>query len=74
MRLGIDIGGTNLCLGLVKDGQVDRMFSTPSFAKDATMDQTLDYLSRQIDRILDPDTRKIGIGVPSVVDVRRGIV
>jgi glucokinase len=74
MRLGIDIGGTNLCLGLVKDGRVDRMFSTPSFPKDATLDQTLDYLSLQIDRILHPDTRKIGIGVPSVVDVKRGVV
>ena len=74
MRLGIDIGGTNLCLGLVKDGQVDCMFSIPSFARDATMDETLDYLSQQIGRILHPATEKIGIGVPSVVDVKRGIV
>ena len=74
MRMGIDIGGTNLCLGLVQDGRVKHMFSTPSFAHDATLDQTLDYLSVQIEKILDADTRKIGIGVPSVVDVRQGIV
>ena len=74
MRMGIDIGGTNLCLGLVKDGRVSRMFSTPSFAGDATLDQTLDYLSLQIEKILHPETKKIGIGVPSVVDLKEGIV
>ena len=74
MRMGIDIGGTNLRLGLVDEGRVSRSVSTPSFAGDATMDQTLDYLSVQIEKILHPDTQKIGIGVPSVVDVKKGIV
>ena len=74
MTLGIDIGGTNLCLGLVEGGRVIRSLSVPSFSRDASMEQTLDYLSAQIDKILEPGTESIGIGVPSVVDVRRGIV
>ena len=74
MTLGIDIGGTNLCFGLVNNGILMQRFSTPSFTPDATMEQTLDYLAKQIDRILSPNTKKIGIGVPSVVDVERGIV
>lgn len=74
MTLGIDIGGTNLCLGLVNDGILMQRFSTPSFEPGASLEQTLDYLSTQIDRILSPGTQKIGIGVPSVVDVKRGIV
>ena len=74
MTLGIDIGGTNLCLGLVENGRICRSFSVPSFSGDASMEQTLDYLAVQIDKILRPGTEKIGIGVPSVVDVRRGIV
>lgn len=74
MRLGIDIGGTNLCLGLVRDGRISDRFSAPSFARGDSMEQTLDYLSAQIDKILHPETKRIGIGVPSVVDVKRGIV
>lgn len=74
MRLGIDIGGTNLCLGLVRGGRITDMFSTPSFAHDATLEQTLEYLSAQIRKILHPDTESIGLGVPSVVDIKKGIV
>ena len=74
MTLGIDIGGTNLSLGLVQDDAVQHAFSAPSFPLDATLEQTLDYLGGLIDRIITPDTTKIGIGVPSVVDVHKGIV
>lgn len=72
--IGIDIGGTNLCLGLVEGGQVSNMFSTPSFSPEDTLEQTLEYLSRQIDKIFHSGVSKIGIGVPSVVDPKLGIV
>ena len=74
MTLGIDIGGTNLSLGLVQEGVIKDSFSAPSFPQDATREQTLDYLGGLIDRIITRDTIKIGIGVPSVVDVHKGIV
>ena len=74
MTLGIDIGGTNLSLGLVQEGVIKDSFSAPSFPQDATLEQTLDYLGGLIDRIITRDTIKIGIGVPSVVDVHKGIV
>jgi glucokinase len=72
--IGIDIGGTNLCLGLVEGGQVSNMFSTPSFSPEDTLEQTLEYLSHQIDKIFHSGVSKIGIGVPSVVDPKLGIV
>ena len=72
--LGIDIGGTNLSIGLVEGGRVERGISVPSFAPDATLEETLDYLASRIRTIITPDVKKIGIGVPSVVDVKRGIV
>ena len=72
--IGIDIGGTNLCLGLVEGGQVSNLFSTPSFSPEDTLEQTLEYLSRQIDKIFHSGVSKIGIGVPSVVDPKLGIV
>lgn len=74
MTLGIDIGGTNLSLGLVQDDAIINSFSAPSFPLDATLEQTLDYLGGLIERIITRDTEKIGIGVPSVVDVHKGIV
>lgn len=74
MKLGIDIGGTNLCLGLVHEGRVLQRVSAPSFAAGATMEQTLDHLSALVRRIITPETKRIGVGVPSVVDVARGIV
>ena len=74
MTLGIDIGGTNLVLGLVHNGKIEKRVSSPWFPREASLEQTIDTLSEQISGIITPDTEKIGIGVPSVVDVERGIV
>ena len=74
MTLGIDIGGTNVSLGLVRQGVLQHAFSAPSFPPEASLEQTLESLCGHIRRIITPDTRKIGIGVPSVVDVKEGIV
>lgn len=74
MTLGIDLGGTNLCLGLVENGIVKERISVPSFEPSATLDETLEYLAEQIAKVLTPHITKIGIGVPTVVDVHRGIV
>lgn len=74
MTLGIDIGGTNLSLGLVHQGVIKSAFSAPSFAPEASMEQTLEYLGSLIEKIITRDTEKIGIGVPSVVDLLTGVV
>ena len=74
MVLAVDLGGTNLCMGLVDNGAVINMASVPSFSPSATMEQTLEYLAEQISTMLLPSVEKIGIGVPSVVDVEKGIV
>lgn len=74
MVLAIDLGGTNLCLGLVDNRVVVNMVSVPSFRTSATMEQTLEYLAEQISIMMPPSVEKIGIGVPSVVDVEKGIV
>lgn len=74
MILGIDLGGTNLCLGIVEDGVVKERISVPSFLPEATLEETLEYLAGQIGKVMTPEIEKIGIGVPTVVDVKRGIV
>jgi len=72
--LGIDIGGTNLSLGLVEDGKIIQEIHTPSFRPEMTLEETLDYLADQIAKLFHPGVEKIGLGVPSVVDVKQGIV
>lgn len=74
MTLGIDIGGTNIRLGLVEDGSIVKAVSVPSFRENDTLDQTLEYLCTQIRNVFNDRVEKIGIGVPSVVDVRKGVV
>ena len=74
MILGIDLGGTNLCLGIVENGTVKEKISVPSFQPSATLEETLEYLAEQIGKVLTPEIKKIGIGVPTVVDVQKGIV
>ena len=74
MILGVDLGGTNLCIGLVEDSVVRSMTYVPSFSPSDTLEQTLTYLSDRIAEVITPEVTKIGIGVPSVVDVNKGIV
>lgn len=74
MTLGIDLGGTNLCLGIVESGVVKERISVPSFRAEAALEETLEYLAEQIGKVMTPEIKKIGIGVPTVVDVKRGIV
>ena len=74
MLLGIDIGGTTINFGLVKGNEIRSKHSVPSFPAGATCEETLSYLSGNISRILTPEVKRIGIGVPTLVDTVRGIV
>lgn len=73
MKLGIDIGGTSINIGAVKAGKLVSASSYPSFADNCTLEETFEHLFSIIDRHI-ADTDSIGIGVPSVVDVEKGIV
>lgn len=74
MTLGIDIGGTTISFGLIRDSRVVSKVTVPSFPKNASLEQTLNYLGDRIQEILIPEVERIGIGVPSVVDPEKGIV
>ena len=74
MLLGIDIGGTTISLGLVEGTEIVRQNRVPSFPKNATLEETMDYLAGRIQEMLTPEVTSIGIGVPTLVDVKRGIV
>lgn len=73
MILGIDLGGTNIRIGQLKDDKLINKISAPSPSK-MNLDDSLVYMKAQIQKQLTPDVKGIGIGVPSVVDVQKGIV
>lgn len=74
MRLGIDIGGTTISLGLVENGNIVKKTTKASFPVESTQKQTFEYLESEIDGIITPEVSSIGIGVPSIVDTEKGIV
>ncbi len=75
MRLGIDIGGTNIVFGLFdEDGHLIRTSSVRSFAREASLESTLQSLEDRIGEFLSPEVKSIGIGVPSALDRETGVV
>ncbi len=71
--LGIDLGGTNVRVGLVENDSLLKVESTPISRTDDPMDVVND-ISRLIEKFSGDGITGIGVGVPSVVDVEKGIV
>jgi glucokinase len=71
--LGIDIGGTNLNIGCVENGNVvEETYN--SVDKNAKKEEILSSLFEAIDRVIKPNVLMIGVGVPGVVDPLTGII
>jgi len=73
MKIGVDLGGTNIRAAVICDTQVTKQTSAALRDKD-DLGSTLDQLKRVIREIFDPSATGIGIGVPSIVDLENGIV
>jgi glucokinase len=71
--LGVDLGGTNVRVGLVRNGEITRLKSRRIDAN-GSLDQVLEEITTLIDTLHGPDVAGIGVGVPSVVDLDLGIV
>jgi glucokinase len=70
--LGIDLGGTNIRVGLVQNDKITKIITGPTPAT-GTQDEVIKAITEKIDAFgLDIDA--IGIGVPGIVDVKKGIV
>jgi glucokinase len=70
--VGVDIGGSNLKAGKVVNGKIEKK-SIKSVPKNATYDQVLTDLFTCIDEVITPNTKRIGIGVPGIVDISEGV-
>lgn len=73
-RIGVDLGGTNIRVALVNEQGVERKISSlcPSDADDPEV--VLRKIADMIKELMTPEVGSIGVGVPSIVDVERGIV
>ncbi|SHF08650.1 ROK family protein [Dysgonomonas macrotermitis] len=73
MRIGVDLGATNVRAGVVDGGIIHKIVSDP-FPYDKSEQETIDSLINTIRKVMNSNIKGIGIGVPSIVDARHGIV
>ncbi len=73
MRIGVDIGGTKIRIGVVDGGKIYKMIEGPTKATESE-ESILSNLCGMIRQIMNSNIRGIGVGVPSVVDAEQGIV
>ena len=73
MIIGIDLGGTNVRAGLVDNGRILQIYQSELSEKNS-LESTLNQLFSSISTFDNYDIKGIGIGVPSIVDTKKGIV
>jgi len=71
--IGVDLGGTNVRAGKINHLSLEKHTSAPISAQ-ADEDTVIAQITAQIDNVMDNDVHAIGVGVPSLVDVEKGIV
>jgi glucokinase len=71
--VGVDLGGTNARVGLVEDRSLRKVVTT-SLHVNGSEAEICDQLYAMIDTFAHEDLAGLGIGVPSVVDIKQGIV
>lgn len=73
MKIGIDMGGTNIRVGVVSGDNIVKKAEKPTLAHRSEK-EILDDLIACIKEVITPDIKSIGVGVPSVVDIEAGVV
>ena len=71
--IGIDLGGTNVRVASVLENKIETMISEPVSGAD-NAELLINQIKGMISTLWDANIEAIGIGVPSVVDVEKGIV
>jgi|TARA_R110001599_G_scaffold150929_4_gene335391 glucokinase len=71
--IGIDLGGTNVRAACILDDEIEEMTSEPISGKE-NAELLINQIKGMISNLWNSNIEAIGIGVPSVVDVEKGIV
>lgn len=72
--IGVDLGATNMRAGRIEKDKLIVQSSAPTPKNARNCEETLEALIAVIAEVWDENVVAIGIGVPSVVDRKRGIV
>src|SRR5688572_2454989 len=73
MVIGIDLGGSNIRVGLVDNGSILQIHEL-KLSEKHSLESTLQQLFAGISTFAGYKFEGIGIGVPSIVDTKKGIV
>jgi glucokinase len=71
--LGVDLGGTNVRAGLVQDNGLEQT-RTKRINANGSILEVVEEIAGLIDTLFGPEVSGLGVGVPSPVDLERGIV
>jgi glucokinase len=71
--VGVDLGGTNIRAGLIREGSVKKLESDRINAMGSET-EVLDQMFAVVDAVFERGVKAIGVGVPTVVDIEKGIV
>jgi len=71
--IGVDLGGTKIGIGRVENGRIVQHVSSV-VSPQGSEEEVIEEVGGAIARVIDPGVAGIGVGVPSVVDVEKGIV
>jgi len=71
--IGVDLGGTKVQTARVKDGEVADSYKQ-LITSQGSEEQVIQEITSAIQAVMTSSVQAIGIGVPSVVDIEKGIV
>ena len=70
--IGIDIGGTKISAGLVNNNKLLKILKTNTEAH-KSQNEIIHNITKLIDQLIDDSVKGIGIGVPAIIDLKKGI-
>lgn len=73
MVIGVDLGGTKVRAGVAYNGAIQNQ-KQQLFKSRGSREETLGQLISLIRSLFVPEVRGIGLGVPSVIDLEKGVV
>lgn len=71
--IGVDLGASNVRAALIDDGRLGSVEAAP-IDSEGSVDDVMEAVHALISRIWIDEVAGLGVGVPSVVDVERGVV
>ncbi len=69
--IGVDIGGTSIGSGCIVNKKIEKTHSLPTGA-DRPAEEILETLYEVIEKVMLPETKAIGVGVPGLINADKG--